>query len=111
MNYFRNLLIAFDQLFNAIRGGYHDNTISAECGYHANKTGKKRWVWLEKIIDWAFEPIDGPNHCWQAYLNDRNEKHYAGTVFSIFVMWAMVLVSIPFIALVVRVYAWAYFDG
>ena len=55
--YFLNVLIALDQLGNALRGGDPDETISSAAG-KAQKQGK-RWAcilcrWLDKL---------DPNHC------------------------------------------------
>lgn len=60
MAYLKNLLIAADQFGNAV-------AVSARTGYFAN-IGRTtfRWWWqvMEWSIDWAFEPLDGPFHCY-----------------------------------------------
>ena len=63
------ILIAIDQLGNAIAGGNPDSTISARVGYFSDKTLREKtlgrhayWKGLERIIDFAFFPIDGEKH-------------------------------------------------
>ena len=58
LNYAKNLLIAIDQLINAIFGGPCDETISAM----AHRRGWKR---LERLINWLFRD---DMHCAQAYV-------------------------------------------
>ncbi|MEC3908111.1 hypothetical protein VOI54_13860 [Tamlana sp. 2201CG12-4] len=75
------LFVAIDQLGNVLAGGNPDNTISARVGYFANFGVKKyRWYWkmLEKVINTTFWPLDGENHCLQAYYNDAGEKFEPG---------------------------------
>jgi hypothetical protein len=78
MKYFFNVLVSTDQLGNTICGGNPDNTISARVGYFSQKPVMnmiKRGYWksLEKVINFTFWPIDGPNHCQQAYEADKDE--------------------------------------
>jgi len=66
LSYIRNVLIAIDQLGNALTAGDPDATISGRVGFHAERAkGSQRLFWrlLEQVIDWAFLPVDGPNHC------------------------------------------------
>ena len=61
-DYFLNLLIALDQLLNAVFAGYPDETLSA-------RAHRKRWR-LEWYIDLLFFwQTDGKyrNHCEQCY--------------------------------------------
>jgi len=55
------ILIALDQLLNAILGGYPDETISARCF--------REQRWQEKWIDRLFwlQRKDGKGHCEQCY--------------------------------------------
>lgn len=72
-----NILVAGDQLGNALAKGNPDNTISARIGYFnysQNKLNSRYWKLLEKIVNFTFRPIDGADHCFQAYCLDRNEK-------------------------------------
>ena len=77
--YISNIFIAVDQLGNVLVGGNPDNTISARVGYynhyHTFENGKVPWYWIlfEKIIDFSFYPVDGENHCHEAYHSDPGE--------------------------------------
>ncbi len=75
MGYLGNVFVAIDQLGNAIAGGNPDNTISSRIGYYCNHADINKWYWtvLNKIIDFTFYPIDGWNHCHEAYHNDAGE--------------------------------------
>jgi hypothetical protein len=75
MGYLGNVFVAIDQLGNALAGGNPDNTISARIGYYCNHSDLNKWYWkfLNKIIDFTFYPIDGKNHCHEAYHNDAGE--------------------------------------
>lgn len=63
-SYIIELLVAFDQLGNAIAGGYAEQTVSGRIGWHANKGNHTfYWSFPESIVNWAFSPIDGGEHC------------------------------------------------
>lgn len=70
LNYARNLLIAIDQLINAIFGGPCDETISAM----AHRRG---WKGTEAFINWLFRD---EQHCAMAYVSEmdgsQNAKEY-----------------------------------
>ena len=72
MTYGKNLLIAIDQLINALFGGPCDETISAM----AHRRGWKR---LERLINWLFRD---DMHCAQAYVAEmngtQNAREYRG---------------------------------
>lgn len=67
--YFKNLLIAIDQLINAIFGGYCDETISA-MAYRNYIHGRWWGVVLKNTIDFIFWPIE-KEHCLQAYITEK----------------------------------------
>ena len=78
MSYIGNFFVAIDQLGNAIAGGNPDNTISSRVGYYNNHHNAHsniplQWRMFEKIIDFTFWPIDGPNHCHEAFHSDAGE--------------------------------------
>ncbi len=94
----RNILIAFDQLVNAITGGNPDCTISA-CAY-VHGLNSAFWRTLERIINYTFRPIDGIEHCLQAYHADSSEIYHDGGYvrkffICIFVLLFCVLAVIP----------------
>jgi len=78
MAYLSNFFVSIDQLGNTIAGGNPDNTISSRVGFYNqhNKSGEiAPWQWrvFEKIINFTFYPIDGKEHCHEAYHNDAGE--------------------------------------
>ncbi len=79
MGYGMNILISIDQLGNTLSGGNPDSTISARVGYfskHPEKTQLKLyWKSLEKLINFSFKPLDGPNHCHQAYDKEGGKAY------------------------------------
>lgn len=85
-----NFFVSIDQLGNAIAGGNPDNTISSRIG-HYNHQKDTTWYWsiFEKIVDFTFYPIDGPNHCHEAFHNDAGEEFDNGTK-----NWAIALLAV-----------------
>lgn len=63
------VVIAFDQLVNAIFGGMADETISAR-SYRLNY--RYPYKVYEKFINAVFYPFQGPDHCYYAYLKEFN---------------------------------------
>lgn len=63
-----NLLIAFDQLGNAIIGGMADETISSRCGRGASRY----WYW--KVLGRILNAIQ-PNHIEMAVESEKNRLH------------------------------------
>lgn len=79
MRYLGNFFVSIDQLGNVLAGGNPDNTISSRVGYYNrhNNSSKKaplQWMVFEKIIDFTFYPIDGNDHCHEAFHNDAGEE-------------------------------------
>lgn len=70
-----NVIIALDQLFNALIGGGADETLSSRTyrGAILAKNPRKRWRVLYKIINAIF--FD-KNHCKTAYESEKNRKQY-----------------------------------
>ena len=69
------VLIAFDQLLNAILAGSPDETLSSRayrCGV-LDETPKKRWVKAVKLIDMLF--FLQVDHCRVAYGSELSRKH------------------------------------
>ncbi len=74
-----NILVSIDQLGNVLAGGNPDNTISSRVGYYTEDyydDGKvpAKWIIFRNIINFTFYPIDGENHCQEAYYNDAGEE-------------------------------------
>lgn len=101
MGYWKEVGLALDRLGNALCGGESESTISASTGYHARHTrGSQKvfWVSLEKVINWAFKPFDGPNHCYDAWQREywvRN--HSTGSDIA---RAALLLLSLPVCAVI-----------
>lgn len=94
MGYILNTLISIDQLGNVLAGGDPDNTISARVGFYNHHFPDEKkvtffWKAFEWIIDTTFWPVDGPDHCHEAYHNDAGEFFDTGTK-----DWAVALLSI-----------------
>lgn len=70
MAYVKQILIAVDQLVNAILLGYADETISARA-YRLGKTSKA-WRVAEKVINVLFFFQD--EHCQAAYLDEVKNR-------------------------------------
>jgi len=112
------VLIAIDQLGNAVAGGHPDATISARVGYFsANaKFGRAYWQLLEWMIDLTFFPVHGYRHCYQAWQNDADERFQRGNDFARFLLGLIILVVCPPIALALRLFvllipAWRFDHG
>lgn len=95
MSWPNSVMVAVDQLGNAIAGGNPDATVSARVGYfsvHARKPYVWYWKVLEKIIDYAFQPVDGPNHCFDSYRADEDELFQQGSDFFRAILGLIVIV-------------------
>lgn len=72
-NYFVNLFYFADVALNALLGGSWRVTISARTGLyaselkHSNHTTRPLWRWCQSVINFTFFPMDGYDHCRQAY--------------------------------------------
>jgi hypothetical protein len=111
MKWFLRVLIAIDQLGNAIAGGYPDAVISARVGYYANKGNspiRAYWRVLEWIINCAFYPIDGPNHCLNTVAHDKEERFIHGSDFARGLLGLVIIVACLFISVVVRIFVFFF---
>ena len=104
MNFITNFLISIDQLGNVIAGGNPDNTISSRVGYYTEKYYPEeripfRWRLFRDIINFTFYPIDGKNHCKEAYFNDAGEEFDSGTSdVAVAILAVLIIISCFFIA-------------
>lgn len=66
------VFIAIDQVFNAIFGGFADETLSSR----AHRQQGKKWYWflLRRFIDLLF--FWQKNHCEEAFLSERLGRHH-----------------------------------
>lgn len=70
-----HILIALDQLFNALTGGAADETFSSRCyrGAILSKQPKKRWkVWYH-LVNGLFCDVE---HCHKAYDSEVKRRQY-----------------------------------
>lgn len=115
--YLLSVLIAIDQLGNAIAGGNPDNTISARVGFFASDLHQSKikayWKTLERIIDFTFAPLQGPGHCFHAWLGEQDEAdteatYLARVVLGVFVAVGCFLISLVLWTAVLIHPAWHY---
>jgi hypothetical protein len=81
-SYLKAVFIGFDQAFGAIAGFGPHWTISAVTGKNANRS----WYWklTEFIINFTFYPVDGVDHCNNAWQTEYEEDYKHGAWFLLF---------------------------
>lgn len=67
IKYFKNVLIALDQLANTLCGHMPDETISATAYRKSQEKGHYFYKFLKFVLDMTFSPIK-QDHCFQSYL-------------------------------------------
>lgn len=73
MTYVMKVLIAFDQLANAVRGGHPDETLSA-AAHRRHLDGRSGWRnFINGLFFWQ------EDHCQDAHLNEMTRKHLPKT--------------------------------
>lgn len=70
MSYFRNLLVAVDQLLNAVLHGWADETLSSRC-YRLRRDGNISWP--ANVIDTLF--FWEKAHCKSSYESEQERRH------------------------------------
>ena len=73
MMHLLQILVAIDQLLNAITGGYADETLSARA-YRMRAKGQPYWGWTANAIDALFFWQD--DHCELAYLSEVKRRQF-----------------------------------
>lgn len=101
LDYIFSILVALDQLANAICGGNPDMTISARIGQFA--PGSRYWHTLERLVDWGFEPWQGPSHCRFAYMEEKGRSDRQGSAVAQAVLSALLWAVIPPFGVAVRI--------
>ena len=105
-NYWLNIGISLDKLGNSISSGSHNNTISGRTGANANEKGPNQTFWKlqEAIINFAFLPVDGPDHCLQAYDKEFDSTTFReGNKFVRSILAFIILPSCLIIGIVLRI--------
>ena len=78
MGYAKNVLIAVDQLCNAVAGGWPDETISSRA-FRWSRDGVRQWP--HRLIDILFffdrDPSTGRRHCELSYISERERLQLA----------------------------------
>lgn len=69
MTYGKRTLIAVDQLFNAILGGWPDETLSSRC-YRWDRDGVRTWP--RKFVDGLF--FWQKEHCKSSYESEKEDS-------------------------------------
>lgn len=64
------VLVALDQLANALLGGWADETVSARAWRQRHK---RRWAVTRRVIDAIF--FFDPNHCRRAHDSEQLRRH------------------------------------
>lgn len=62
------LLINIDRLGNALSGGSYTSTVSGRVGRLVITSAHPFWRFVSAVIDKTFAPIDGPDHCYRAFI-------------------------------------------
>ncbi|VAW64987.1 hypothetical protein MNBD_GAMMA11-138 [hydrothermal vent metagenome] len=107
MSWIRGILIAIDQLGNALAGGNPDSTVSARVGHFARKQNNILhfyWKTMEAVINHTFYPIHGPDHCYKSHLADRDEKNIAGSDTMRAILGLIIIASCPPFYIFIRAY-------
>lgn len=71
MTWLRNVLIAVDQLANALLGGHADETLSARAWRQRHK---RRWAVTRWVLDALFRPLER-DHCRLSYESEQQRRH------------------------------------
>lgn len=71
MTWLRNVLIAADQLANAILGGHPDETLSARAWRQRHK---RRWAIARLVLDALFRPLER-EHCRLSFESEQLRRH------------------------------------
>ena len=68
-SWIKQVLIALDQLVNAIFGGWADETLSSRTWRHKDQPG---WRLLRWILDTVAALFGDKNHCRASYVSEKN---------------------------------------
>ena len=74
MRWLTQVLVALDQLANAMLGGFADETLSARAYRNDSPMGKRRWRIARRVIDAVF--FWEPGHCFLAFKAEIDRRQY-----------------------------------
>ena len=100
--YFKTLLIALDQFGMALCGGNEDCTVSATTRYFYTNSVSWYWTIMRLIIDTTFYPVDGNEHCIDAYKKDKNEEYKTGYK-------PVLIIGTILICLIISIFTYSYY--
>ncbi len=104
-----NILVSISQVGNAICQGNPNATVSARVGYFAMQSGFAFWYWkgLEKMINFAFQPLDGGNHCYMAWKAESMEEfHQPRNDFILLLLGIIIYIACGPIRIITQLIAW-----
>ncbi len=64
------VFVGLDQLGNALAGGHPDITVSARLGYLGRFHARGWFLLMARLVDWAFYPADGRDHCVDSWVRE-----------------------------------------
>ena len=107
-SYWLNLGISLDKLGNSVSAGSNKITISGRTGKysHTEEPYNPLWKLQEAVINFAFYPVDGPNHCLEAYKKEkhlREEMREGNKLARLVMFWLIVLEFCVIIGVVLRI--------
>lgn len=68
MSWLKAILIALDQLLNALLGSWPDETLSSRC-WRWEQAGVRSWP--RKVLDGVALALGDQNHCFESYASER----------------------------------------
>lgn len=89
--YIGRIMNAFSRLGNTVIGGHHNVSISARIGYNVTHNNNLFWRICEQVVDRTFYPIDGKEHCKNAYIRWMHEPYFTGGSFVFMVILVCIL--------------------
>lgn len=75
-HYLLQVAIAFDQLMNALLGGWADETLSS-CAWRMERDGKPWGKFWRPVIDTIALIFKDKDHCHNSYLAERDSTQLA----------------------------------
>lgn len=78
MGYMKNLLVAVDQLCNAVVGGWPDETISSRA-FRWSRDGVRHWprICIDALFFFDRDTTSGRRHCELSYISEKERLQLA----------------------------------
>lgn len=71
MTYAKAVLVALDQLVNAVLGGWPDETLSSRC-WRWHRDGVRSWPC--RVLDFLARRLGDDSHCRESYYSEREGR-------------------------------------